>query len=174
MNRMGFGRDKIIPRRRYGNKPVTAIVGGKTCHFQCIFEHRWAQRLEILKETGVIKEWAYEDTKFEFTEANCGEVFTNGPMQYTPDFHVWDYKGVDWFEETKGRLEGSDTTKFRRLEKHKDCPTTDAGKIRLILVMYRMPKPTSSDANRIRISLKYINEVIDGSACLKTYGRLIL
>ncbi len=134
-----------------GNKPVTATVGDKFCHFRSTFEYNWSLYCEFRKEQGLIKDWTFEQTTFKF----AGETF--GPVRYLIDFDILNNDGTFHYEECKGRLVGRDNTKFRRVAKYRPEIVID-------LIMQRLPrKNKSKGANRRRIAEKYVRRIVDAS-----------
>ncbi len=95
MAMMGF--EKIRPRRKYGNVPVHAEVGGKRYKFKSKLEYRWAQHLELLKMGNLIKDWFYEFHTFYFENA--------ATPSYTPDFLIRNNDNSFEYHETKGMVE---------------------------------------------------------------------
>jgi len=95
MAQMGF--EKIRFRKKYGNMPVEAEIGGRIFHFKSKLEYRWAQHLELLKLGGIIKDWFYEFHTFYFDNA--------ATPKYTPDFLVRNTDNSFEYYETKGLVE---------------------------------------------------------------------
>jgi len=153
---IGFGRDKIIPRGKWGNKPITATVGNQTCRFRSEFEWRWAQWLQRLLEAGTLADWQYEPRRFAFPNE------LTGAKVYTPDFLIVEPSEGRIWHECKGRLVGSDVTKFRRMA---DYYPND----RIVLVMLRIPTRGEA-ARRVARCRKYVADVIDGGAILRKVG----
>ena len=153
---MGFGPDKIVPCGKWGNRPITATVGDQTCRFRSEFEYRWAKWLQRLYYAGGMLSWQYEPRRFEFPDE------LTGAKVYTPDFLVVEPSGERTWHECKGRLVGSDVTKFRRMAKYYPAE-------RLVLVMLRMPTRGEA-ARRLAHCRKYVTGVIDGGAILRKVG----
>jgi hypothetical protein len=111
-------------RREFRNRPVTATIGGQTCHFRSEFERDWALHLERCKVMGAIEKWEYEPETFWF------KGIRRGTVSYKPDFRVTE-DGKAHYQEVKGYLEQKDITKFRRLAR--DYPDT-----KLVLIMQQL------------------------------------
>lgn len=154
IERMGVD-DKSRPVQKWGNRPVEAVVGHNRCRFRSEFEWRWATWLQRLLEAGAINDWQYEPHRFEFRD----EVL--GAKVYTPDFLVVEGGERSWHE-CKGRLVGSDVTKYRRMAEYYP-------KERLVLVMMRVPR-RGATARRLSRAGKYVAEIVDGGKELKRAG----
>lgn len=153
MEKMGFEKNRRFDSE-YGKK-ITETIGGKTCHFRSTFERDWALYCEFRKRTGLIKDWAYEQTTFKFT----GRDYDFGPMRYLVDFDILNNDGTFFYEECKGVLTGRDNTKFRRLAEIRPEVAID-------LVMMRIPKKGKS-VNRFRIAAKYVRRIINSKEIFK-------
>jgi len=150
---MGFESDKRI-RQQWNNQPQNATIDGKHYHFRSKLEARWAKYCQFRKEQGLIKDWAYEQTRFLFP----GE--TRGAVQYLIDFDILNNDGTFHYEECKGRLTGKDNTKFRRVRKYRP-------EVEIDLVMQRIPKKHSGT---LRIAAKYTRRIIDASKIFRQLG----
>ncbi len=160
---MGYERDKRI-RRKFGNEPHWAEVGGNHYYFRSKFERRWAQYLELLRTQGHIVEWSYEPQTFVF------EGVKSGPVCYQPDFKVAEreetFNGLvftkHYWQETKGMHDGQTNTKFKRMaEQYPNEP--------IELVLLHIPK-NGKGARRREIAAKYCRRVIDGGKILRQCG----
>ncbi len=128
----------------FNNTPTEAVIGGKTYKFRSKLECNWAKYLQFLKESDVILDWRYEQTKFLFPDE------TIGAKQFLVDF---DILNKDWtleYHETKGWLQGKDVTKFKRVAKYRP-------EVKIVLIMSGKAK---KDANRLRQIAKYAERII--------------
>ena len=144
VERMGFEKNKALVIDHH-NKRVTETIGGKDCKFRSVLERNYAAYLQFLKEHGVIRDWAFEQTKFTFKDE------TRGAKEYLIDFDVLNNDGSFEYHECKGWLKGSDVTKFRRVKKY-----------RPEVVIYLILSGKSNKAgvlNRIRQISKYADRV---------------
>lgn len=140
--------------RDYNNKPVTATVGGKECHFRSTFEFKWALYLDFLVNAKEIIGWTYEEDLFIFH----GEV--TAPIQYRPDFKVTEKDGTVVYQETKGYHDGQTNTKLRRMASHYPDTIFD-------LVLMSIPGNRAKGANRRRIAEKYTRRIIDAGVIFR-------
>jgi hypothetical protein len=108
---MGFEKDKRI-EQKWGNNPHKAIVGGKECSFDSDGEERLARYLELLKTSGHIKDWNYEQTTFWFKNVKTA------PVVWKVDFDILNNDGTFEYYEYKGAIKGRDVSKFRRVAEH--------------------------------------------------------
>jgi hypothetical protein len=145
--RMGF--EKTAVRREFRNHKHTVCIGGKTFCVDSDLEERYARYLEILKEAGCIRGWGRN--KFHFTFAGA----VRGATIYTPDFYVQTNEGKTEFHELKGYLEGSDITKYRRLQEFYPDTILD-------LILQNLPgaRAKSKRVNRIAAARKYCRRVV--------------
>ena len=143
MERMGFEKSKSFTVN-YNNTRVTATIGGKLCRFRSKLEHNYAVYLQFLKEQKQIKDWNFEQTNFIF------ETKARGAKSFLVDFDVLNLDGTFEYHETKGWLQGTDVTKFRRVAKH--WP-----KAKMTLIMSGKSK---KDADRLRQIAKYSERII--------------
>ena len=128
----------------YHNEPTTAVIDGKTYKFRSKLEYNWAMYLQFQKESDLILDWRYEQTKFLFPDE------TIGAKQFLVDF---DILNKDWtleYHETKGWLQGKDVTKFKRVAKYRP-------EVKIVLIMSGKAK---KDANRLRQIAKYAERII--------------
>jgi len=89
---------------------VTRIMNGHECNFRSKLEYRYAVYLDLLKDSGLLKNWLHEDPDMaiEFEHGRRGNV-----RGYLPDFAVQDLHG-DWeVHETKGWFTPIDAKKIR-------------------------------------------------------------
>lgn len=160
---LGFEKDKRI-RKKYGNEPQWAQIGGKQYYFRSKFERRWATYLELLRTQGHIVEWWYEPQAFTF------EGVKSGPVVYHPDFKVAENKQLPsgavilehYWQETKGLHDGQTNTKLRRMAEQYP------GEI-IELVLLRIPKG-GKGARRREIAAKYCRRILDGGKILVQAG----
>jgi hypothetical protein len=149
-------------RREFRNKPTHIVINGQDYDFKSKFEANWALYLSFLQDTEVIKDWDYEQVKFNFV----GE--TTAPVQYTPDFRILDKDGNTYFQECKGYFEGKDNSRFRRLIKYNPGVVID-------LVLQQKPS-RGKKARQIEITQKYCRRIIYASDIfkqIKGYVKLI-
>jgi hypothetical protein len=104
---MGFETDKSFARD-FNNKKVLAVVGGKDCFFRSQLEYKIAKYLELLKQSGHIKDWAFEQTNFIFPDD-----------KYLVDFDVLENDGNFYYIEGKGHPDERCRRKLRLLNKYK-------------------------------------------------------
>ncbi len=128
----------------FHNCPTHATIGGKTCNFRSKGEHNLAVYFQFLKESGLIKDWAFEQTKFLFPDE------TNGAKSWLVDFDVLNNDCTFEYWEYKGWLMGRDVTKFRRVAKYRP-------EAKVVLVMSGKAK---KDQNRLRIIKKYAHRIV--------------
>jgi len=130
--------------RDFNNQPTQDTIGGKTYKFRSTLERNWAAYLQFLKESDLIYDWRYEQTRFEFHDE------TIGAKVWLVDF---DILNTDWtleYHETKGWLQGKDVTKFKRVAKYRP-------EVKITLIMSGKAK---KDANRLRQIDKYAERII--------------
>jgi len=157
---MGF--EPIRINRKMGNVPTKATIGGKFCCFRSKLEHNFALYLQFLKEQGEIKDWLFEKTMFVFKD----EI--KGAKQFLVDFDVLNNDGSFEYFETKGWLQGSDVTKFRRLQKYRP-------EVKITLVMLAKSNKQGIQ-NRLRQMDKYTERIMywtDIAKQLKGFLRFI-
>lgn len=130
--KMGFGADRTF-RKSYRNRPETATIGGKTCHFRSQLEIKAANYLELLKTGGHIKDWAYEQTRFEFPDD-----------KWLIDFDVLENDGNFYYVECKGHFEARDRRKLKLLFKYKP-------EVKILYIF-----ENNSDRNKIKTASKYL------------------
>lgn len=104
---MGFEKNKRF-KKNYNNKPETATVGDKTCRFRSQGEIKLARYFELLKYTGHIKDWAYEQTRFVFPDSS-----------YLVDFDILNNDGTFEYYEYKGHYETDTRKKIILLNKYR-------------------------------------------------------
>lgn len=104
---MGFEEHKSLARD-FNNKRTTAIIGGKQYFFRSILEFKVAKYLQLLKDTGHIKDWAFEQTTFKFPDD-----------KYLVDFDVLENDGNFYYIEAKGHPDERARRKLRLLNKYK-------------------------------------------------------
>ena len=105
IERMGFETNKRI-HKKFGNISQTVTIGGKECRFRSLGEKRLANYLELLKISGHIQDWAFEQTTFR---TSAGEPF------YIVDFDILNTDGTFEYMEFKGMYKQSDNTKLQLL-----------------------------------------------------------
>ncbi len=154
---LGFEHDRRI-RRKYGNEPQWATIGGKEYYFRSKFEVRWAWYLQLLKDQGHIYDWQYEKRVFVF------EGVSRGPVGYAPDFLIWEsiHNTNHYWQETKGMHDGQTNTKLKRMAEQYPAEIID-------LVLLHIPK-SGKGASRREIAAKFWRRVIDGGKILRQAG----
>ena len=145
--KMGYEQNKAI-RRKYGNVPVHAEIGGKTYHFRCKLEYRYAQHLEFCRLARLIKGWEYETHTFRFEKA--------GVKQYIPDFIVRNNDDTFEYHETKGMVGKYDIDKLKGVwNEYPDSQVT--------LIFWRKPKLSAQKRNKLE---RYCSRIIWDAAKL--------
>jgi len=129
--KMGFGDKKFV--KEYNNKRETLCIGGKTCNFRSQLEVKTAQYLQLLKDNGHIKDWAYEQTRFEFPDS-----------KYLIDFDVLNNDGSFFYIESKGYMDAQAKRKLKMLNKYYPHAIVD------------MVFSNRSDIKRLKTAVKYI------------------
>ena len=130
--KMGF--NELPLKKKYGNVPVHAEIGGKECNFRSKLEYRWAQHLEFCRLAGLIKDWSYETHTFRFEKA--------GVKQYTPDFVIRNLDGTFEYHETKGMVTKFDIDKLKAVwEEYPDSKIT--------LIFWRRPKLSTQKRTKL-------------------------
>ena len=133
--KMGFEPRKRI-YQNFKNVRVDAEVGGKQCKFRSKLEHKVAIYLELLKVSGHIKDWAFEQTKFIFPDD-----------KYLVDFDVINTDGTFYYVEAKGRFDGRARRKLQLLSKYRPEVVID------------MVFSGKTDALKMKTSMKYCRRV---------------
>lgn len=95
MTKMGF--EKFTIRRKFGNKPETCEIGGKTCNFRSQSEKKVAKYLQLLVDSDFYQDWAFEQTMFRFDNP----ILQN----YVMDFDVLRKDGTFFYVEVKGLMD---------------------------------------------------------------------
>ncbi len=109
---MGFEKDRRFAKQ-YNNQRVTETIGGKLCKFRSKGERKVALYLETLKIGGVIKDWAYEQTKF------CFPSEKDPVRTWLIDFDVLENDGNFYYIEYKGLVEPDTKRKLYLLSKYR-------------------------------------------------------
>lgn len=107
MAKMGFEPNQRLIMD-YKNKRVTMDIAGKTYTFRSILESKVAQYLQLLKDSGHIKDWAYEQTTFKFPDD-----------RYLVDFDVINNDGTFYYLEAKGYVTAKTKRNLRLLNKYR-------------------------------------------------------
>jgi hypothetical protein len=94
--KMGYEKNKGFAKD-FHNKRETVSIGGKLCNFRSKLEHKVAVYLEILKQGKHIKDWAFEQTTFDFQNPIL--------KKYIMDFDVIRPDGSFYYIETKGYMD---------------------------------------------------------------------
>jgi len=81
--------------KKYNNTWVQDTIGGKDCNFRSKGEHKLAKYLELLKQSGHIKDWEYESHNFKF-----GNIFS-----WLVDFTIRNNDNTFEYFEYKGYVE---------------------------------------------------------------------
>ncbi len=159
IEKLGFEKNKRIVKV-YNNQRVSITIGGQHCHFRSKFEYNWALYLQFLKDRAKILYWEYEPKIFYF------EGERRAPVQYTPDFALFDSLGHAVWQECKGHHDGPTNTKLRLMAKHYPDEVME-------LVLMRIPKNQVKGANRRRVAAKYTRRIIDASEIFRQVRGLI-
>ena len=156
MAKMGF--EKITFHKEYRNQRTSLVFDGTNYNFRSKFEANWALYLQLLKESGHIKDWAYEQTRFTFKDE------MRGAKQYLVDFDILENDGTFRYEECKGYLEPDTITKLQRVKKYRPEVVID-------LVMQRIPKKGNAGRRIQRIARQTLaRRVVDGTKILRQAG----
>jgi hypothetical protein len=99
-------------RSKYGAVAGWHTIGGKEYYFRSLLEYRYALRLQMVMESGGIREWAHEIDTFWF------EGIRRGVTNYKPDFRITENNGKIWYAETKGFMDSKSKTKIKRMAKY--------------------------------------------------------
>ena len=86
--------------------------GERRIYMRSSWEKKYADRLNILKMAGEIKDWEYEPDTFWF------EAIKRGVRSYKPDFKVIYKDGSVQYHEVKGFLDAKSQTKLKRMAKY--------------------------------------------------------
>lgn len=114
------------------NKPSTETIGGKTCNFRSKLEYKIAKYLQLLKDSGHIKDWQFEQTTFIFPDD-----------RYLVDFDILENDGNFYYIEAKGRPDARTKRKLKLLAKYRP-------EVRVMLVFQN-----KKDIARLGLSKKY-------------------
>ena len=106
MERLGFEKNRRIVKQ-YNNIREVCEIGGKRCHFRSRLEKRVAEYLELLKVSGIIKDWDYEFMNFKFPDDS-----------WLIDFTVRENDNEIYHLEVKGHFEARDRKKLKLLFKY--------------------------------------------------------
>lgn len=106
MERMGFEKNKWIVKD-YNNHRESLTIGGKSCDFRSKGEARLANYLQLLKISGHIKDWAFEQTTFVFPDD-----------KYLVDFDVLYPDGRFGYFEYKGYFDARSRKKLKLIMKY--------------------------------------------------------
>lgn len=104
---MGFEKGRKFAKN-YNNRPETVTIGGKTYRFRSQGEIRLAHYFEMLKNSGHIKDWAYEQTTFVFPDS-----------KYLVDFDILNNDGTFEYYEYKGHYQNDTRKKIILLNKYR-------------------------------------------------------
>lgn len=95
-------------RSDFKNVQTHLVLDGKDYEFRSILESKVAKYLQLLKDTGHIKDWAYEQTRFEFPDDS-----------YLVDFDVINNDGTFYYIEVKGYCTAKTKRNLRLLNKYR-------------------------------------------------------
>lgn len=109
--KMGFEKKHF--QKEYNNTWVHDCIGGKEYSFRSKGEHKVAQYLELLKQSGNIKDWAFEQTKF------CFPSEQDPVRTWLVDFDVLENDGSFYYIEFKGHVEPDVKRKLLLLAKYR-------------------------------------------------------
>ena len=132
MDKMGFETDRRL-RKEYKNKRTTLEMDGITYNFRSKLESKVALYLQLLKDTGEIKDWWYEFMKFEL-----------GDDSWLIDFTVEENDHNFYHIEAKGHFEARDRRKLKLLFKYHP-------EARVLYVMQH-----KADVKRLGLARKYL------------------
>jgi hypothetical protein len=140
-------------RRKFGNHPVHAEVGGKDCHFRSKLEYRYAQYLQILKESGHIQEWDYETRVFDFKDQKI--------EHFLPDFMVEVSDSDREVHECKGFLQKYDLDRLKGL--FEEYP-----EVKVTIIFAKKPKISVQKMNKLK---RYCDRIItNGNTIFRQAG----
>lgn len=136
IERMGFEKNRRFVRG-FNNQRITETVGGKLCRFRSKLEYAVAKYLELLKQSGHIRDWYFETKTFEFADES-----------YLPDFWIWQNDGTQYVLEAKGHPDQRTRRKLKLMDKY----YTD--------VPIEMVFQTKRDMNKLGTAKKYCRRVM--------------
>ena len=109
---MGFETNRRLSKQ-YNNQWVHTTINGKDYAFRSKGEHKVALYLETLRVCKVIKDWAYEQTKF------CFPSEQDPVRTWLIDFDVLENDGNFYYIEYKGLVEPDTKRKLLLLSKYR-------------------------------------------------------
>lgn len=109
---MGFETNRRFVKE-YNNQWVHTIIGGKEYNFRSKAEHKLARYLQLLKDSGYIKDWRYEQTKF------CFPSEQDPVRTWLVDFDVLNNDGSFYYVEYKGHVEPDTKRKLLLLSQYR-------------------------------------------------------
>jgi hypothetical protein len=112
VERMGFEVDKRLCKE-YNNRSEDVCIGGKSFRVRSQGEKKLAMYLEMLKLSGHIKDWAFEQTTFYFPD-KLHPVIT-----YLVDFDVLNIDGTFEYYEFKGLFDSNMRRKLKLLGEYR-------------------------------------------------------
>jgi hypothetical protein len=110
--KMGYEKNKKFAKD-YNNKPKWVTIGGKTFYSRSQGERDVAEYLELLKVGKVIKDWAFEQTKF------CFPSEQDPVRTWLIDFDVLENDGSFYYIEFKGLVEPDTKRKLYLLRQYR-------------------------------------------------------
>ena len=138
---------------KFGNQPVRATVGGKDCRFRSKLEYRYAQYLQMLKESGHSGAWSYEAITYPFEnqKIEC----------YLPDFTVINPGHELEVHECKGFLQKRDLDRLKGMfEEYPD--------VKITIIFAAKPKISVQKTNKLK---RYCDRIItNGNTIFKQAG----
>ena len=135
VDKMGFEPNKRLVMD-YKNVRTTIEIGGKLCKFRSKLEAKVAQYLQLLKDSGHIKDWQFEQTTFHFPDD-----------RYLVDFDIIDPDGSIWYLEAKGYVTAKTKRNLRLLHKYRPEVVID------------MVFQNKSDIKKLGLAAKYCRRV---------------
>ena len=105
--------NQLHPRRKVTAwKQGWREFGGKRNYYRSRWEANYGRYLQLLKESGNIKDWEHEPDTFWFEEIR------RGTRSYLPDFKVTSNDGSICYHEVKGWMDAKSKTKLKRMAKY--------------------------------------------------------
>ena len=101
--KMGFEKNRRFTKE-YKNIRVEARIDDKDCKFRSKLEHAFAKHLDLRKQGGLIRDFAFEQTTFRFPG-----------FSWLIDFDVLNNDGTFEYFECKGHLEADTKRKIKAL-----------------------------------------------------------
>lgn len=136
VEKMGFERNRRFAMD-FNVRPATnVLLGSKTYSFRTQGEYKLAKYLQLLQDTGHIKSWSYETTKFIFPDDS-----------YLVDFDVRNNDDTFEYYELKGYITAKTRRNVKLLAKYRP-------EVRLTMVFLN-----AKDMRKMRTWAKYVYRV---------------